>query len=232
MTTEEILALRAQGQTELAYEAARQLFATDKGAVAASTMFWTAVDMLRWKSGMGDTNEAKRILLALERLYSSVPNPDGEVTSALQQCQQLMEKAVVSPPPDKEEAKHTQMGRWGEQVAECYLYGKGYDIVEQDWHSGHRDIDIIAQRGDLYVFVEVKTRRNRVFGDPMDAIDSRKRYNLRRAITHYVCHHHIDHFRFDIITVVGSLHCPEPEIVHVENVQLMELATRPRGKRR
>lgn len=120
-------------------------------------------------------------------------------------------------------AEHVQMGKWGEEVAERYLYGLGYDIINQDWHSGHRDIDIVARRGDLYVFVEVKTRRNRDFGDPLEAIDYAKRYNLRRAITHYVNYHHIDNFRFDVITVVGALNSPTPDIRHYEDINIQEL---------
>lgn len=46
----------------------------------------------------------------------------------------------------------------GEQMAVDYLLHKGYQILERDWKSGHRDLDIIALDGDTVVFVEVKTR--------------------------------------------------------------------------
>jgi putative endonuclease len=41
-------------------------------------------------------------------------------------------------------AAHNEMGRWGEDQAVAYLEQQGYTILERDWHSGHRDIDIIA----------------------------------------------------------------------------------------
>ena len=47
------------------------------------------------------------------------------------------------------------------------------------------DVTDIAQDGDTIVFVEVKTRRNRDFGDPVQAVDAEKRYHLRKAINHY-----------------------------------------------
>lgn len=223
MTAKEIFELRKQGQVEVAYEAARQLYATDKGTFAASAMFWTAVDMLRQRTNEGKTDEAKRILLALERLYPNVPDREGWAVDALRRCQQLLGKTPATPsePTDKKR-EQTEMGKWGEEVAKLYLYRKGYDLVNQDWHSGHRDIDIIVQRGPLVVFVEVKARCTRDFGDPLDAIDYQKRYNLRRSISHYVNYHHIEQFRFDIITVVGPLHSDTPDIHHYEDVNIME----------
>ena len=232
MTATEILALHTQGQTELAYESARQLYATDKGPDAAAVMFRTAVDILKKRKEEGRIAEAEKILLALERLCPNVPDPQGKVAKELRQCQQLMEKNSTPSECTEKQAEHTLMGKWGEGVAERYLFGKGYDIIEQDWHSGHRDIDIIARRGNFYLFVEVKTRRSRDFGDPLDAVDNEKLFNLRRAIHHYVRYHHIDHFRFDVITVVGALNCPDPDIQHYEDINLLELERgRPRKRR-
>ena len=72
-------------------------------------------------------------------------------------------------------AAHNELGKWGEDCAVDYLQRKGYTIVERDWKSGHRDIDIIAADEDgTLVFVEVKTRRNRLFGNPEEAVDWRK----------------------------------------------------------
>ena len=41
-------------------------------------------------------------------------------------------------------AAHNELGKWGEDLATAYLEQKGYTIVERDWKSGRRDIDIIA----------------------------------------------------------------------------------------
>ena len=60
----------------------------------------------------------------------------------------------------KKMAAHNELGKWGEDLAAEYLEKKGYTIVERDWKSGRRDIDIIALDDDVVVFVEVKTRRN------------------------------------------------------------------------
>ncbi len=122
-------------------------------------------------------------------------------------------------------AAHNDLGKWGEERAADYLQRKGYRIVARNWKSGHRDIDIIAMDGDEYdgtvVFVEVKTRRNRVFAEPEEAVDWHKRRSLQGAINHYVKYYHIDHaVRFDVVTVVGTMDGAEPEIEHLKDIPL------------
>ena len=115
-------------------------------------------------------------------------------------------------------AAHNELGTWGEELAAQYLLKKGYTILERDWKSGHRDIDIIAIDGDVVVFVEVKTRRNRLFIEPEEAVDYMKLRNLRAAINHYVKYKRIDHeIRLDVITVVGTPQQGEPDISHIED---------------
>ena len=85
-------------------------------------------------------------------------------------------------------AAHNELGTWGEQCAVEYLRRKGYVILERDWKSGHRDLDIIAFDGATMVFVEVKTRRNRMFADPEMAVDYVIRGRLYRYIVIISCY--------------------------------------------
>lgn len=118
-------------------------------------------------------------------------------------------------------AAHNELGAWGEALAAQFLQQKGYTIVERDWHSGHRDIDIVALDGDTVVFVEVKTRRNRVFSEPEDAVDYMKLRNLRAAINHYVKYKRLDQeMRLDVVSIVGTPDGGEPDINHIEDVPL------------
>jgi putative endonuclease len=119
-------------------------------------------------------------------------------------------------------AAHNELGKWGENLAASFLQGKGYTIIERDWKSGRRDIDIIArdEQGTV-VFVEVKTRHNRVFGEPEEAIDYRKMQSLQLAINHYLKYRRINgEVRFDIISIVGTIGT-EPEINHIKDVSLI-----------
>ena len=113
------------------------------------------------------------------------------------------------------------MGKWGEEAAVAFLQKKGYEIAERDWKTGHHDIDIIAIDEQTVVFVEVKTRRSRFFGDPEESIDYRKRISLQTAINHYIKSHHINcPVRFDIISIVGVIGST-PEIDHIKDVRLV-----------
>ena len=117
-------------------------------------------------------------------------------------------------------AAHNDLGKWGEEQASEFLKRNGYQIIERDWKSGRRDIDIIATDGNEVVFVEVKTRRNRFFGAPEEAVDYRKLQSLRQAINHYIKYRHINsEIRFDIISVVGMIG-GQPEIDHIKRVPL------------
>lgn len=222
MTAREVFELRKQERIEEAYEAARQLFVVDKSPQASSAMFWTAVDMLRHCLDEGRVEEANKIYLALQRLLPNVPDRDGWVVPAFERCEQLLKKKHTKKAGFDEVSEHSQMGIWGEEVAADYLRDSGYVILERDWHSGHRDIDIIAQQDDTVVFVEVKTRRNTDYMQPEQAVDWKKRRNLRHAVNHYVKFKKIDNpIRFDIITIVGSLGTSHPVINHIEDVDIM-----------
>lgn len=237
MTAKEIFELRKQGRKVDAYEAARALYATDKSSYASLAMFWTAVDMLRLRVNEGRLNEAEKIFLALERLLPAVPDrsaqsdaylsnaslkKDGRVNDAFGNCRDLLEKGRSRQHQQEGMPEHLQTGSWGETIAAYYLREKGYVILERDWHSGHRDIDIIAQQDGCVVFVEVKTRRNTDFGSPVQAVDYHKRQNLLRAINHYIHYRHLDMpWRFDVISIVG-VPGAQPDIEHIEDFTLSQ----------
>ena len=118
-------------------------------------------------------------------------------------------------------AAHNELGKWGEDLAADYLQRKGYTIIERDWKSGRRDLDIVAKNGNVIVFVEVKTRRNSLYGQPEEAVDYRKLQSLQQAINHYIKFRHISQeVRFDIISVVGTIGS-EPDIQHIQDVALL-----------
>jgi uncharacterized protein (TIGR00252 family) len=221
MTVNDIFKLRNQGRKEEAYEAARKIYSVDKSPRTSAAMFWTAVDMLKIRVSEGKIEIAQKIYMAMERLLFNVKDENGWMHDALEKCQSLLEREETRDKLLDEGPEHMQMGVWGEELAAAYLREKGYVILERDWHSLHRDIDIIAQQGDCIVFVEVKTRRSRDFGDPLQAINYQKQKNLQRAICHYIHYHKSDNpWRFDVITIVGEMGSKMPEINHIEDFRL------------
>ena len=94
------------------------------------------------------------------------------------------------------------VGRLGEDIACDYLEGNGFWIMERNWRSRRGEIDIIARRGDLTVFVEVKARRGNHFGEPEEAITPRKARNIRRAAAEYLSRRGpVGKLRFDVISI-------------------------------
>lgn len=73
------------------------------------------------------------------------------------------------------------LGAEGELRAALYLRSQGYRITGHNVRSGGVEIDLVAERGNLLVFVEVKTRRSARFGAPECAVDRRKRARLVRG---------------------------------------------------
>jgi putative endonuclease len=81
-------------------------------------------------------------------------------------------------------------GRLGEAAAERFLWWRGYRIIDRNYSNDQGEIDLIAERNGVCVFVEVKSRtinpEGRVERDPLDAVDARKRRNLRAAARVYI----------------------------------------------
>lgn len=221
MTINEVFGLRNQGRKEEAYEAARKIYAVDKSPYSSAAMFWTAVDVLKLRANEDKIEEAKKILMALERLLPNLKDEKGWMHDAMRNCHALLEKSETQNNLLDNGPKHLQMGVWGEELAVAFLRDKGYVILERDWHSSHRDIDIIAQEGETIVFVEVKTRRNSDFTDPLNAVNFKKQKNLVRAINHYIHYRKFNNpWRFDVITIVGEMGINMPEINHIEDFNL------------
>jgi putative endonuclease len=98
-------------------------------------------------------------------------------------------------------ARHLTLGAAGEKRAAAHLRRRGYRIVATNVRADGVEIDLIARRGPLVVFVEVKTRRSRLLGPPEDAVDARKRARLVRGAAAWLHDHPrvARRARFDVI---------------------------------
>ena len=71
-------------------------------------------------------------------------------------------------------ADKDDLGRRGEDETAAYLTALGWRIVDRNWRCASGEIDIVALDGGELVIVEVKTRRGRGYGHPLEAVDPRK----------------------------------------------------------
>ncbi len=102
-------------------------------------------------------------------------------------------------------AKHIVLGDKGEDIAANHLVGLGYKILNTNWRYIHKEIDIIASKGEFLIIVEVKTRSTGLFDKPNDSVGKRKQEFLIDATQAYIDKYDVDlEVRFDIIYIIVS----------------------------
>ncbi len=94
-------------------------------------------------------------------------------------------------------------GSQGESLAMEALLQKGYQLLERNYRVGHLEVDLIMEDANYIVFVEVKSRKSALFGEPESFVTLQKQRNIIRAANLYVLKNNIaKEVRFDIVSVI------------------------------
>ncbi|HKI60371.1 MAG TPA: YraN family protein [Mariprofundaceae bacterium] len=114
----------------------------------------------------------------------------------------------------------TAKGQEGEARASRYLRRRGYKVVDRNVRAGRGELDIVARKGELLVFVEVKSYQNREQG--LLAVHEDKCDRLRSAASAYLGRHRQFaslQCRFDLIILTpnGGIN-PFPKVEHLQDV--------------
>ena len=113
-----------------------------------------------------------------------------------------------------------EFGDEGEEIAVEHLVEKGYEIIDRNYRFRKGEIDIVAKDPDngFTVFIEVKSKKNLEFGDPVYSVTKNKMKQIKRMAELYLYDKEIAEIecRFDVITVLlrGK---QKPIIEHYEN---------------
>ena len=109
------------------------------------------------------------------------------------------------------------IGKYGENLAVLDLEKKNYQILETNFRAGRGEIDIIAQKDNTLVFLEVKTKKHGDFGDPIYWVTRNKQRQIGRVAQAYLIEKAINDLdcRFDVITVTWEKGAWR--INHIEN---------------
>jgi putative endonuclease len=99
------------------------------------------------------------------------------------------------------------LGQFGEEKAVKYLISNGYTILCRNFRCKSGEIDIVAKdktKSNLIVFFEVKTRRNRGFGLPCEAVTALKIQKIKKVIKVYtsIKHYRNCDCRIDVIEIL------------------------------
>ena len=140
-------------------------------------------------------------------------------------------KRPLPPPPPKATIDGTQIckaaiGKWGEDYAAYVLESKGFHIAERNFRDNGHEIDLIATKGNLVVFCEVKTRTLtpemlQKYGRPALAVGQKQRKHIRMAAAGYMAFYaRGKKARFDVMEIYITPDQPEMsvwKVCHLED---------------
>jgi putative endonuclease len=106
-----------------------------------------------------------------------------------------------------------RQGQEGEDRAASLLQEKGYRVVDRNFKSRFGELDLIVEKEDLLVFVEVRSRASDWFSSPLHTINWSKQRKVVFSAMDYIRKAHVRErpLRFDVISIAGR------ELQHIEN---------------
>lgn len=113
--------------------------------------------------------------------------------------------------------------RHAEDLAAAWLRKRGYKILHRNLRLDRFEVDIIVQKGDTVVFVEVRSRETDAVAAPEESVNYTKRQHLRAAARRYLAQYGQQdiYYRFDVMGVVMPSGEP-PRITHYKNAFTMD----------
>lgn len=117
-------------------------------------------------------------------------------------------------------AQNNLTGAWGESLAAAYLRKKGYKILDYSYRCRYGEIDLIAQKGKVLAFVEVKLRKTDTFAQAAEHVDFNKQSKLRSTASLFLSLNPTKlQPRFDVIEIYApeGMATVTPEIHHMED---------------
>jgi putative endonuclease len=99
----------------------------------------------------------------------------------------------------------SKKGKQGEKLAANFLISHGYEILRENYRHKRGEIDLIAKKNDLLVFVEVKSKARDRYGFPEEAVNSKKEEMIITTADQYLFEEDWQgSIRFDIISILGE----------------------------
>ncbi len=113
-----------------------------------------------------------------------------------------------------------KIGKLGEEIGTNYLIKHKYQIFAKNYYTKYGEIDIIAKKNDLLIFIEVKTRTNNKFGDGKENI-LRNKDNFMKTTMQFLNNNQaqlneINHLRFDALIIM--LNKTRYKVEHLKNI--------------
>ena len=115
---------------------------------------------------------------------------------------QALYKQMAEVKNSARDAENKKLGREGEKQAVKYLKKNGYKILEKNYRTRFGEVDVIARKGEVVAFIEVKTRLTDIFGSPSQAVTRERQFKYIQAAKFYFAGCETDCVvRFDVIEI-------------------------------
>ena len=109
-----------------------------------------------------------------------------------------------------------ELGTIGEKMAQDYLINKQYTILHRNYRHKHLELDLICEKENKLIVVEVKTRQTAEIGEPWRAVTRTKQKLIIRASNFYIQEFDVQlETQFDVISIVHNSY--RTEIEHLED---------------
>lgn len=88
-------------------------------------------------------------------------------------------------------------------MALSWLQARGFILLDRNWRSGHKELDLVMESAHRVHFVEVKTLTPPLLTEPFEKVDGTKQHRLVAAARSYIALHHVTkEVQFDVASVV------------------------------
>jgi putative endonuclease len=107
-----------------------------------------------------------------------------------------------------------ETGRIGEDIALAWLLEHGFRLLDRNWRSGHRELDLVVEGPERVHIVEVKTMTPPLLIQPFEKVDATKQHRMVSAARHYIAERHVRReVQFDVVSVVLGGGPPQVEYI-------------------
>ena len=115
--------------------------------------------------------------------------------------------------------RNNATGALGERLAREYLTAHGFAILDANYRAPEGEVDLVTQKGEELVFVEVKTRRAKRCGVPEEAVTPAKQAKLIAAAERYLQENGQEEspWRIDVISIELNSRDTPRRLDHLEN---------------
>lgn len=113
-----------------------------------------------------------------------------------------------------------EVGDLGEGIAVEYIKKKGYILIQRNFRCKQGEVDIIAKDKDEYVFIEVKTRNSKRFGQPAEAVNCLKKKHIYNVTRYFLYKYKIENssIRFDVVEIL--LNKDGYKLNHIKQIEI------------